>query len=146
MKLIRWTPEAKAKFIATLSRLGNVTLAAEECGLSRSWAYDLRKEDEEFAAEWDAAELEAADRLEAEAWRRAVDGIEEPVYQQKELVGHVKKYSDTLLVTLLTAHKPDKYAKRTKNEHTGANGGPIEEVVRADIDAIRRKYAGDPGA
>jgi hypothetical protein len=145
MKLIRWTPEAKAKFLATLSRLGNVTLAAEACGLSRSRAYDLREEDADFAAVWDAAEAEAADRLEAEAWRRAVEGVDEPVFFKDEQIGVVKKYSDTLLVTLLTAHKPEKYAKRSKAEITGANGGPIE-VVRADIDAIRRKYAGAPGA
>lgn len=146
MKLIKWTPKARAKFLDTLGRLGNVTLAAEACGLSRARAYQIRESDQAFADEWDAAEAEAADRLEAEAWRRAVEGVDEPVFFKDEQVGTIKKYSDTLLVTLLTAHKPDKYAKRTKNEHTGKDGGPIEEVVRADIGAIRRKYAGAPGA
>lgn len=55
----------------------------------------------------------AADRLEQEAIRRAVDGTNKPVFFQGEIVGFEKEYSDTLLVLLLKAHKPDKYRERS---------------------------------
>jgi hypothetical protein len=104
-------------FIAALSLNGNITDACEQMGIERSTAYRLRAEDEAFAAEWDTALESAADRLEAEAWRRAVDGVEEPVFQQKEMIGTIRKYSDTLLVTLLKAHKKDKYSDKSTIDH-----------------------------
>jgi len=39
-----------------------------------------------------------ADSLEDEAVRRARDGYDKPVYQQGQCVGHVREYSDTLMV------------------------------------------------
>jgi hypothetical protein len=39
---------------------------------------------------WDEAVEVATDALEREAWRRAVEGFDEP----GEVVGYVKKYSD----------------------------------------------------
>jgi hypothetical protein len=43
------------------------------------------------------------DALEREAWRRAVEGFDEPVHYQGEVVGYVKKYSDRMLELLLKA-------------------------------------------
>lgn len=60
--------------------------------------------------------------LEAEARRRAMDGVDEPVYHKGEVVGHVRKYSDTLLIFLLKAHRPHKYRDNYKIEH----GGQVE--------------------
>ena len=56
---------------------------------------------------------------EEEADHRAVDGVEKPVFQQKELVGHVTEYSDSLLIAQLKAGNPEKYADRKKVEHEG---------------------------
>lgn len=66
---------------------------------------------------------EFADSLEQEAVRRAVEGVEEPVFHQGEIVGHVTKYSDTLLAKLLTGRRPAIFGNKT--EVTGANGGPL---------------------
>lgn len=54
----------------------------------------------------------AADRLEREAWRRAVEGWEEPVYPKGQLVGTVRLYSDTLLALLLRAARPKRYREQ----------------------------------
>ena len=56
---------------------------------------------------------------EDELHRRAVEGDDKPVYQGKELVGHIRTYSDSLLQLVLKANDPDKYADRQKVEHTG---------------------------
>jgi hypothetical protein len=38
-----------------------------------------------------------------------VEGVDKPVYQGGVLVGYVREYSDQLLVTLLKAHRPEKF-------------------------------------
>ena len=47
--------------------------------------------------------------LEAEAWRRAHDGIEEPILYKGQVVTHVRKYSDLLLMFLLKGLRPEKF-------------------------------------
>ena len=51
--------------------------------------------------------------------RRAVDGVEEPVYQGGQLVGTKLVYSDTLLGKLLNANRPAKYRERFDVAHSG---------------------------
>ena len=110
------TPEKRARFLALLSECGNVTRAAEESGCGRVMLYKIRREDEAFAAEWETAADIGAKRLEDEARRRAVEGWQDPVWHQGQQVGTVRKYSDTLLICLLKAHHPEKYADRQKSE------------------------------
>lgn len=112
------TPEKRAKFLSILAECGNVTRAAEESECGRIMLYKIKSQDEEFSAAWEeAAEIGAA-RLEDEARRRAVEGWQEPVWYQGDQVGTVRKYSDTLLICLLKAHHPEKYADRQKNDTT----------------------------
>lgn len=73
----------------------------------------------------DEAIEQGSDILEAEAWRRAVEGVEEPVYQGGKEVGRIQRYSDTLMVLLLKGHKPQKFRERISSEVSGPNGGPI---------------------
>ena len=73
-------------------------------------AYLWRGEDPEFEDQWDEAIEAAADVLEAEARRRAVDGIEVRHYDRDgKLVSTEHKYSDTLLIFLLKGVRPNKY-------------------------------------
>lgn len=108
------TPEKRSQFLAALADCGNVTRAAEATELSRVYLYQVKREDEDFANEWEKAERIGSLRLEDEARRRAVEGWEEPVWHRGEMCGAVKKYSDTLLIVLLKAHHPEKYAERQK--------------------------------
>ena len=57
------------------------------------------------------------DDLELEARRRAVEGTERPVFYQGGEVGYVREYSDTLLIFLLKAHRPNKFRERVEHEH-----------------------------
>ena len=112
-------------FLAILAESGNVTKACLAAQIARSVVYAHRDEDERFKALWDEALAEAGDALELEARRRAVDGWDEPVFQKGELVGTIRKYSDTLLLAMLRAKKPE-YREKVLNEHTGKDGGPID--------------------
>jgi len=76
--------------------------------------------DEAFAAAWDDAVNQGTDVLEAEALRRAKDRFNEPRFYEGDVCGHVRKYSDTLLIFLLKARRPEKYQGRIA---TGS--GPI---------------------
>lgn len=149
------TPEqASARrraFLEAFRLSGNVSAAARAADVDRTTPYGWAAADPDFKAAWEVAEQEAIDRLEAEAWRRAHDGVEEPVYQGGSLVGHKRVYSDQLMVLLLKAHRPDKYRERQSIEHSGPAGGPIE--TRAEVqpdfvaDVLRRlSPAGDHDA
>lgn len=115
----KWKLPWQAKFLKELARKGNVTVACDKAKIDRTWAYEVRNQDPEFAQAWDVALEEATERLEAEARRRAADGVLEPIYYQGKRVGSVRKYSDTLLIFLLKAHAPDKYRERSSIEHEG---------------------------
>lgn len=116
MKTIR-TNRARAKFLEVLRLTANVTEACRAANVSRGPMYGWRNDDPEFAAEWDDAEQEATDKLEREAWRRAVEGYDEQLSHQGLLTGDVtRRYSDRLLEILLKGHRPEKYAQRSQVE------------------------------
>src|SRR5688572_14466256 len=76
----------KALFLNHLGRTGNVRLAAEAAGIGRMTVYEHRAADKVFAAQWEEAMQNAADVLEAEAHRRAVEGVQKYVTHKQELV------------------------------------------------------------
>lgn len=132
------TAKQKATFLKFFSETGNATQAAEAAGFSRATAYRARHNDPDFAKAWDEAEERAADMLEAEARRRAVEGTERYVISQGKLVNGPdgkplieRAYSDRLLEMLLRAHRPDKFAER--RQITGKNGGPVRIATLAEM-------------
>ena len=120
------TPK-KERFLAALREGKTVKDSCLAASVGRSAVYKWRKSDSEFEAAWDTAEDEGTDVLEAEATRRAVEGVKEPVgWYQGVPGGSVQRYSDTLLIFLLKGRRPDKYRERQQVEHSGPGGGPIE--------------------
>lgn len=83
--------QKQAQFLAAFRDSGNVRASCFAAGIARRTAYDWRDAYPDFAAQWDAALDDAIDVLEAVAQQRA------------------KATSDTLLIFLLKAHRPDKY-------------------------------------
>ena len=100
-----------APFLEALRQTGNVSLAAKRAGIERKTAYRHRARSKRFAEEWDEALEEAVDLLEEEARRRAIEGVVGP--------GGERRYSDTLLIFLLKAHRPKKYRDNVKLTHEG---------------------------
>lgn len=111
---------AREKFLEVLAQSCNVSAACRAAGVGRTTVYQWRDAEPEFAAAWKAAEEEAADRLEAEAWRRGVEGVDRPIVYQGEITDTFKEYSDRMLEILLKGHRPDKYVDRIKAEHSGS--------------------------
>lgn len=121
----------QGRFLKELCKTGNVQSSCRKAKVTRQNAYLARKADVVFAAAWEEAIEIATEALELEARRRAERGVLEPIYYQGERVGAVRKYSDTLLIFLLKAHRPEKYRDNVRHEVGGPGGGPIEikEVV-----------------
>ena len=115
----------KRAFLAALAHTGNITEAADITHISRSAHYQWLEADPVYAAAYKDAMEQAAQRLEAEARRRAVEGVEEPVFYQGKQCGAIRRYSDALLMFLLKGVMPDKYKERTSTELTGAGGKPL---------------------
>lgn len=95
-----------------LSETGNVSLACKTVEIDRATAYRHKKDDTEFSEAWEAATQDAADILEAEAWRRANEGVDEPVFYKGQVCGHVRRYSDLLIMFLLKGIRPEKYREK----------------------------------
>lgn len=110
---------ARETFLSTLADTCNVSEAARAAGIGRRTAYEWREADPAFAAQWADAEQQAADKLEREAWRRAVEGTDKPVTFQGVITDTYKEYSDRMLEILLKAHRPEKFTDRSKVEHSG---------------------------
>lgn len=153
-KPIDWKPV----YLEALRNVPVIKHACEAAGIDRVTAWRARDADPEFAkAEAEAME-EGIDRAEQEAFRRAVVGFEEPVIHQGQLSfiyeryeaedgseqyrkvldknGQpipltTKKYSDSLLTTLLKGRRKNVYSER--KELTGADGAalPAAQVLIA---------------
>jgi hypothetical protein len=138
----RSTPAVSAKacasFLEALSVGGSVTHAAKRAGVARQRFYEQREADGAFASTWDEALAQGTEALEDEARRRAAEGWEEPIYQRGELVGHVRKYSDNLLIFLLKARDPARF-----RESVQVNAGGEVTFV---LDSLLARARGLPPA
>lgn len=149
------TDRRKKIFIQTLALTGIVGRAATAAGWPRGYAYTVRGDDAEFAKLWDQAVEFATDTLEEAARVRAVEGVSKPVYQQKELVGYVTEYSDTLLVQLLKAKRPNEFRENV-SLNADVKGGVLVvpgvaspdawEAAAGANQAEHRTNQGDDGA
>lgn len=111
------TPKKGEKLLAKLSQGFSIAAACKAEGIGRQSYYDWRSADPEFAVAADIAIEEGTDLLEDAARRRAVSPLG----------------SDTLLIFLLKARRPEKYKDRLVNEHTGKDGEPLAiKVIYAD--------------
>ena len=115
-------------FLDMLEETGLINTAAAAVRTTARKIATLREQSVEFDEAVERALQLSHDKLEAEARRRAVDGIEKGVYYQGTLVDTERQYSDSLLTTLLKAKRPDEFAER--KQITGAGGGPLTVVVR----------------
>ena len=112
-------PDWAPRFLEHLSRVGVISHAAELAGCSRDGVYTRRDADPEFAAAMHQALEHHTQLLEQEAIRRAVEGVERPVFHQGQQCGTIREYSDTLLIFKLKARRPEVYRDNVQHIHTG---------------------------
>lgn len=128
----------KASFLYMYPTHGTIEATLRAIGLkSRTTFYDWLKTDVAFKASFEEIKRVYIERMEREADRRAIEGVNKPVFYKGKLVTDkdgnpvtIKEYSDTLLIFRLKALAPEKYREKSSIELTGRNENPIESVVR----------------
>jgi hypothetical protein len=128
----------KEVFLESLAKTGQVLVSAHAAGYAdTSHLQRIRKTDEKFAERWEEALQAAADILEDEAQRRAVDGVFEDVYFKGAVVGQQIKYSDQLLMFLLRGARPQKYRENIKVDATlkGKVGVAVLPLTAPNVDS-----------
>jgi len=114
-----------------LTHHANRVMACEKSGISIKSDYDRRHFDPVYKAANEEAMKCGIEALEAEAHRRAHQGVDEPIYQGGALVGTKRVYSNTLIAFLLSANCPDKYRQRTENINMNMNLDLADRLAKA---------------
>ena len=115
------TGARKQAFLVAYAKCGTVTQASKSIGISPATPYDWLKHDNDgFKANFEQAKQSFADSLESIAFERV----------------QTRDTNDVLLITLLNAHKPDKYRPNAQ-----ATNEQASEVI-AKLTRLTRKSAG----
>lgn len=132
------------KFMALVAfHAGNVRRACIEMKIPRQQVWDMEQKDPAFKLRLQQAKDQGIDALEEEGIRRAYEGVEEPVGFYQGNSNETKTvYSDTLLMFMLKANRPEKYAERTRNENLNLNVESTREELAAARKTIFDKLAG----
>jgi hypothetical protein len=144
--MAKFGPQTLA-FLAALRVCPSITKAAKAAGITREAHYRRLERDPDYKPAFEQAYREGIDSLEDEAVRRAT-GMQRPVLYhgqpvftredpndpESKLVPVMDvEYSDTLLLALLKAKKPELYKERVEQEISGKGGEPVGlQVVFVD--------------
>jgi hypothetical protein len=117
----------KKAFLKAYEQCGYLTEAASALGIPRITHYRWLESDPEYAKQFkqlkEDVHAKMVDDMERELYRRAMEGIDEPVFGSSGsdskgrslgtgIVGKIRKYSDTLLIFKLKGELPEKYRDR----------------------------------
>lgn len=119
-------------FVAICKRVEQTGVKYASCrefGFTGSWVNERMRGMEELGDTrwrelWDESLELFADRLEAEMARRAIEGVDKPVFYKGEEVGTIREYSDTLAITLARAVRPARFRENVKVD-ADINGGVL---------------------
>lgn len=129
----KWIP----KFLDGFAEQKTVSAASKLAGINRSTVYERRKTDPEFEEQFLDVEEEITQALEREAMRRAAEGVTRPIFHLGKEIGVERKFSDTLLIFLLKARRPDVYRERIdiQDERERSERAEIARASDAELDA-----------
>lgn len=130
-------------FLAVIADCANIREACRLAGVTRDFHDRWMHRIPGYPAAFNEALEEGIDRLELEAWRRAHDGVDKPIFYQGMQVATVKEYSDALLLRLLEAHRPKRWARRS--EISGPGGVPLAPATVVVVE-LPDNGRGEPAA
>ena len=120
-EIFKNTTARKQAFLVAYAKCGTVTSAAKSTGINPSTPYEwLKHNTDDFKANFEQAKQSFADSLESLAFERV----------------QTRDTNDVLLITLLNAHKPEKYRPNTQGTNEQAS-----EVI-AKLTKLTRKSVG----
>jgi hypothetical protein len=134
----------KRAFLRALAETGEIGKAAERAGTTQQTVWAVKRKSPEFAAACEKALRISLPCIEQIAYERAVEGWEEEIVVAGKVVGTRRRWSESLLRTLLTAEQGVRKAERL----AAAKAGPVvETATREDsvaelmrrLDAVGRR-------
>lgn len=132
------TPEQQARYVRLLRDTGSKRVAAEAIGFTSGTMKRLREGSIEFDELCQEAEDDAADALEVEARRRALEGVVRSKvlgFKEDYEIVEERHYSDALLVKLLEANNPAKFTNRSKTEISNPDGSLAAQIGDTELAA-----------
>jgi len=138
-----WTGRRRARFLETLKATCNVKEACRVVGMGMSGAYELRKRDAAFAAEWAEALEQGYAELEMLLLRQSIHGsettetIDEGGGTGRRRTKTVHSYPHAIAVRLLFAHKGAVDAFRSERGIDRPGGDAVRDEIQRRIEAMR---------
>lgn len=137
--MVSFTSERKQQYLdlfrAHPDFKGCKGLCAEAVGISMTTLYDHLKRDQEFAEAFeDALQAFIDENMFGPALKRARDGVEKPIIggrYKDEVVATERVYSDSLMLAMLRAHRPE-----FKEKSDSAGGGSWGAVGQSGVMVI----------
>ena len=130
LERVTLTPEQREKFLETIAAqpgTGHVRLL-RELGVTGRRGQLRELINTELRADIDGVRNDA---IRQELARRGIEGWDEPVYWQGQIVGHIRRYSDRALIALAQMRLPEARNQLDVNL-AGADGGPVRVEVEGD--------------
>jgi len=127
MMAMKWSDDRRQRFLEALDESGVVQYACDAAGMSRARMYQLRREDHDFAEEWDSAIERSVDRIEQRAINMAAHGWDEPVFGRvardtDAQIGTVRKYDTGLMRFILQRRRPERYSEKLQIDNRVTKG------------------------
>lgn len=94
-------------FLDELEKTGMFKTAAARAGLTSYAVKQLRKMDDEFEAMCQDAREQYIDNMEAEGFRRGVEGWDEDVFGKEGKIGTVHKYDSNIFLAYIKRYRPE---------------------------------------
>jgi hypothetical protein len=130
--------------LKVLTVTGSVETACEAAGMSRQSAYRLRlhPSGKAFRDAWARALVASVSSIREIAFERAVNGVEEPIWENGKFLGYRKVYNDRLLMFLLKNYDGQSPVARTGHAQ-GSSAWPQEALLNS-FEALEAANVPDP--
>lgn len=128
------------KFLNVLEKVGIIAEACRQTKISISSYYAKYNKSEKFRRVVDEAMMNSTQILKDEAMKRAVYGVEKPVWYKGVRVGTDKVYSDSLLLALLKSRDPS-FKEEVKN--ININSTVVDPTPADNFESMRKLLSQD---
>lgn len=136
-----WTQQRRRAFARALADTGSYGQAAAQVGISMTSVQRLRRRSPEFQAACDQALVEGGTTVEEAAYVRAVEGWEEPVIHNGQVVGYRRRFSDVLAKTLLERRDGGTPERPKRGEQPVPTQAEVDAVLMKRLEALARRMA-----
>jgi hypothetical protein len=146
--LLKRYPELRRLFLKHYARYGNATAAAHHIRVSLESIEEFRKKHPWFQAQMNEAQAAHSALIEQTIHERAIDGWLEPRFGKFGVMGHVRRFSDTLLIAYARRHIKDYREGDVQHTEVSGNVDHRHSVNPAELTPAQREalrmLLGDP--